>query len=46
MTTATSQSAALIPLVSGPNYSISNKCVSGVNLNGFGANFAYASKTC
>jgi peptide/nickel transport system substrate-binding protein len=46
MTTATSQSAALIPLVSGPNYSISNKCVTGVNLNGFGANFTYASKTC
>ena len=46
MTTATNQSAALIPLVSGPNYSISNKCVTGIGLNGFGANFAYASKTC
>lgn len=46
MTTATNQSAALIPLVSGPNYSISNKCVTGVKLNGFGANFAYAKKNC
>jgi ABC-type transport system substrate-binding protein len=46
MTTATNKSAALIPLVSGPNYSISNKCVTGVNLNGFGANFTFASKTC
>jgi peptide/nickel transport system substrate-binding protein len=46
MTTATNKSAALIPLVSGPNYSISNKCVTGINLNGFGANFTFASKTC
>ncbi|HEY6493655.1 MAG TPA: ABC transporter substrate-binding protein [Trebonia sp.] len=46
MTTATNKSAALIPLVSGPNYSISNKCVTGVDLNGFGANFTFASKSC
>ncbi len=38
--------AATIPVVSGPNYSISSKCLTGVNLNGFGANFAFASKTC
>jgi ABC-type transport system substrate-binding protein len=38
--------AATIPAVSGPNYSISSKCVAGINLNGFGANFAFASKTC
>jgi peptide/nickel transport system substrate-binding protein len=38
--------AATIPAVSGPNYSISSKCVTGINLNGFGANFAFASKTC
>ncbi len=38
--------AATIPVVSGPNYSISNKCLTGVTLNGFGANFAFASKTC
>jgi peptide/nickel transport system substrate-binding protein len=46
LTTATNQSAALIPLVSGPNYQISSKCVSGIDLNGFGANFSFASKTC
>ena len=46
LTTATNQSAALIPLVSGPNYSISNKCLTGINLNGFGANFSFASRTC
>lgn len=46
MTTATSQSAALIPLVSGPNYTVSSKCLSGIDLNGFGANYTYASKTC
>jgi ABC-type transport system substrate-binding protein len=40
------QEAATIPAVSGPNYSISSKCVTGINLNGFGANFAFASKTC
>jgi hypothetical protein len=33
-------------VVSGPNYSISGHCVTGINLNGFGANFAFASKTC
>lgn len=38
--------AATIPVVSGPNYSISGHCVTGINLNGFGANFAFASKTC
>lgn len=38
--------AATIPAVSGPNYSISSKCVTGINLNGFGANFSFASKTC
>jgi ABC-type transport system substrate-binding protein len=38
--------AATIPVVSGPNYSLSGKCLAGVNLNGFGANFAFASKTC
>ena len=38
--------AATIPVVSGPNYSISSKCLTGINLNGFGANFAFASKTC
>lgn len=46
LTTATNQSAALIPLVSGPNYSISNKCLTGIDLNGFGANFSFASRTC
>jgi peptide/nickel transport system substrate-binding protein len=44
--TVINQTATTIPLVSGPNYSISNKCLTGVNLNGFGANFAFASKTC
>jgi ABC-type transport system substrate-binding protein len=38
--------AATIPVVSGPNYSLSSKCVAGINLNGFGVNFAFASKTC
>jgi ABC-type transport system substrate-binding protein len=38
--------AATIPVVSGPNYSLSSKCLTGINLNGFGANFAFASKTC
>ena len=38
--------AATIPVVSGPNYALSSKCVTGINLNGFGANFAFASKTC
>jgi peptide/nickel transport system substrate-binding protein len=38
--------AATIPLVSGPNYSLSSKCLTGINLNGFGANYAFASKTC
>jgi peptide/nickel transport system substrate-binding protein len=38
--------AATIPVVSGSNYSISSHCLTGVNLNGFGANFAFASKTC
>jgi ABC-type transport system substrate-binding protein len=46
LTAATNKSAALIPLVSGPNYQISNKCVAGINLNGFGANFSFASKAC
>jgi ABC-type transport system substrate-binding protein len=46
LTTATNQTAAIIPLVSGPNYQISSKCLSGINLNGFGANFSFASKTC
>jgi ABC-type transport system substrate-binding protein len=38
--------ASTIPLVSGPNYSISSKCLTGVNLNGFGANLAFAAMTC
>jgi ABC-type transport system substrate-binding protein len=38
--------AATIPVVSGPNYALSSKCLTGINLNGFGANFAFASKTC
>jgi ABC-type transport system substrate-binding protein len=46
LTTATNQSAALIPLVSGPNYSISSKCLTGIDLSGFGANFSFASRTC
>jgi peptide/nickel transport system substrate-binding protein len=46
LTTATNQSAAIIPLVSGPNYQISSKCVAGIDLNGFGANFSFAGKTC
>jgi ABC-type transport system substrate-binding protein len=41
-----SQEATTIPLVSGPNYSISSKCLTGINLNGFGANFAFAAVTC
>jgi len=38
--------AATIPLVSSANHYFENKCLAGVDLSGFGANFKYAKKTC
>jgi peptide/nickel transport system substrate-binding protein len=38
--------SALIPLVSGPNYFVTSKCLTGADYTGFGAGYAFASKTC
>jgi peptide/nickel transport system substrate-binding protein len=44
--TEINKQAATIPLVSSSNYYFQNKCLAGIDLSGFGANFKYAKKTC